>query len=734
MSHTPRRQGLYDPAFEHDACGVAFVVDMHGRRSHEHRREGHRRPLQPRAPRRARGGGQHRRRRRHPHPGARRFLRAVVDFDLPPAGAYATGIAFLPAGRRATADAAVDAVEKIVASEGLSVLGWRDVPVDADSLGTDVARRHAVVPPALPRRPDGARSGLDLERRAYVVRKRIEHEVRRPGRPTPRAVYFPSLSCPHARLQGHAHHARSCASSSPTSATSGSRAPSPSCTRGSRPTRSRRGRWPTRTATSPTTARSTRSRATATGCGPARRCSRATCSPGDLERIFPICTPGASDSASFDEVLELLHLGGRSLPHAVLMMIPEAWENHESMDPAKRAFYRFHASLMEPWDGPASIAFTDGTVIGAVLDRNGLRPRRYWVTSDDLVIMASEVGVLDVDPSTVVQKGRLQPGRMFLVDTAAGPHRRRRRDQGRRSPPSTPTSEWLDAGLVHLDDLPDRPHTRYPHESRRPPPADLRLHARGAQAPHRADGPHRQRERSARWAPTRPIAVLSDRPAAAVRLLLPAVRPGHQPAARRHPRGAGHLPRQHARPRGQPARPRARVVPADRAARPDPRQRRAGQARPHQRRRRPRRASGRSWSRACTRWPAAATACATRSTRSAARSSDAIADGATIIVLSDRDSDATLAPIPSLLLTSAVHHHLIREKTRTQVGLVVETGDAREVHHMACSSATAPAAINPYLAFETLEDLIARGAARRRRPRRRHRATTSRRPARACSR
>src|SRR6185503_6050075 len=186
--------------------------------------------------------------------------------------------------------------------------------------------------------------------------------------------------------------------------------------------------------------------------------------PGDLDRIFPICTPGASDTATFDEVFELLHLGGRSLPHAVLMMIPEAWENHDSMSPAKRAFYEFHASLMEPWDGPASVAFTDGTVIGAVLDRNGLRPSRYWVTSDGLVVMASEVGVLDIDPSTVTRKGRLQPGRMFLVDTTQG---RIVDDDEIKSELAAehPYEEWLHAGLVQLDELPDRPHTRYPHKS-----------------------------------------------------------------------------------------------------------------------------------------------------------------------------------------------------------------------------------------------------------------------------
>ena len=184
----------------------------------------------------------------------------------------------------------------------------------------------------------------------------------------------------------------------------------------------------------------------------------------DLERIFPICTPGASDSATFDAVLELLHMGGYELPHAVLMMIPEAWENHESMPLPNRAFYRYHASLLEPWDGPASIAFTDGTVIGAVLDRNGLRPSRYWVTSDDLVIMASEVGVLDVDPAKVVQKGRLQPGRMFLVDTSEG--RIVADDEIKeRLAEAHPYKQWLDENLVDLDKLPFRPHELRPHEA-----------------------------------------------------------------------------------------------------------------------------------------------------------------------------------------------------------------------------------------------------------------------------
>src|SRR5207237_5672032 len=175
----------------------------------------------------------------------------------------------------------------------------------------------------------------------------------------------------------------------------------------------------------------------------------------DLERAFPICTPGSSDTARFDEALELLNLAGRPLHHAILMMIPEAWENHESMDAPRKAFYRYHASLMEPWDGPASIAFTDGTVIGAVLDRNGLRPSRYWVTDDNRVIMASEAGVVDMDPARVVRKGRLQAGKVFLVDTSLG---RIIGDAEIKAELTShhPYDEWLHAGLVHLDDLPSR--------------------------------------------------------------------------------------------------------------------------------------------------------------------------------------------------------------------------------------------------------------------------------------
>ena len=305
--------------------------------------------------------------------------------------------------------------------------------------------------------------------------------------------------------------------------------------------------------------------------------------PGDLQRLFPICTPGHSDSASFDEVLELLHLGGRSLAHAVLMMIPEAWENHEEMDPQRRAFYRFHACLMEPWDGPASIAFTDGTVIGAVLDRNGLRPSRYWVTADGLVVMASEVGVLDIPADEIVAKGRLQPGRMFLVDTEKG----RIVDDAELKAElagANPYEEWLSAGLVQLSDLPDREHVVYGHESvlRRQQvfgytEEELRiLVAPMAKAGYEpigsmgTDTPGRGAVQAA---------------ADALRLLRAAVRPGHEPAAGRDPGGARHQSGPQHRPGGQPARPDGGLVPTAPPAVPGHRQRRARQDRRSERRR-----------------------------------------------------------------------------------------------------------------------------------------------------
>ena len=424
--------------------------------------------------------------------------------------------------------------------------------------------------------------------------------------------------------------------------------------------------------------------------------------PG-LERAFPICTPGGSDSASFDEVLELLHLGGRSLPHAVLMMIPEAWENHETMDADKRAFYRFHSSLMEPWDGPASVAFTDGTVIGAVLDRNGLRPSRYWVLSDGLVVMASEVGVIEVDQSKVVKKGRLQPGRMFLIDTAQG---RIVDDEEIKQQLATaePYAEWLADGLVEFDDLPEREHVVHSHTSvlrRQQTFGYTHEELKIILAPMAKTGA----EPIGSMGTDTPIAVLSDRPRLLFdyfqQLFAQVTNPPLDAIREEVVTSVGSTigPESNLLDPG-PSSCRqlvlpfpvidndelARIVHADDdGAFPE--------LHAHV-------VSG-----------LYRVAGGGEALRSALREicdevSSAIDAGARVIVLSDRNSDEVLAPIPSLLLTSAVHHHLVRQKKRTQCGLVVECGDAREVHHMALLVGYGAGAVNPYLAFESIEDMI----------------------------
>jgi glutamate synthase (NADPH/NADH) large chain len=428
--------------------------------------------------------------------------------------------------------------------------------------------------------------------------------------------------------------------------------------------------------------------------------------PGDISRLFPIVDPSGSDSASFDEVLELLYLGGRSLPHSILMMIPEAWENHESMPENRRDFYRFHASLMEPWDGPACVTFTDGNQIGAVLDRNGLRPSRFWVTDDGLVILSSEVGVLDIAPEKVIRKGRLQPGRMFLVDIQEG--RIIEDDEIKDSlANSAPYSEWLHAGIVRLSELPAREHIIYPHSSvlrRQRAFGYTEEELRVIITPMAKSGA----EPIGSMGTDTPLAALSDKP----RLLfdyfsqlfaqvtnppLDAIReelvtslggsigPEHNlldpgPASCRqislafpvidndelakiiHVNADGNHP-------GFISYVVKGLFPIAEGG--EGLRRRIEEIR--------------------------------------AEVSQAIDAGARIIVLSDRDGDADNAPIPSLLLTSAVHHHLIREKTRTKVGLVVETGEVREVHHVALLIGYGAAAVNPYLAMETAEDLVLQG-------------------------
>ncbi|HEV2086774.1 MAG TPA: glutamate synthase central domain-containing protein, partial [Cryptosporangiaceae bacterium] len=714
FSATPAAQGLYDPANEHDSCGVAFVVDALGRRSHGIIEHG----LTALANMDHRGAA-----------GAETnsgdgagilvqvpdaFLRAVVPFDLPAEGAYAVGNVFLPAdaAERATV---VAMLERIVAADGAQVLGWRDVPTEPDeadlgpttrSVAPHIAQLFLAADSTHSRDADeagagGPLTGLALDRVAYLIRRRAEREGAERGV----ACYFPSLSARTLVYKGML--------------TTGQLPRFFSDLRDPRLESAIalvHSRFSTNTFPSWPLAHPYRFVAhngeinTVKGNRNWMRAREALLAggeiPGELHKLFPICTPGVSDSASFDEVLELLHLAGRSLPHAVLMMIPEAWENNPAMDPARRAFYQFHASLMEPWDGPACMSFTDGTVIGAVLDRNGLRPARWWRTSDDLVVLASETGVLDIDPKTVVQKGRLQPGRMFLVDTAAG---RIVGDEEIKADLAAehPYADWLHAGLMELSALPDREHVVYGHESvqrRQQVFGYTEEELRVILTPMARNG----LEPIGSMGTDTPIAVLSTRP----RLLydyfsqlfaqvtnppLDAIREEIVTAV-----ASTVGPEQNLLDPG-PASCRHIVLPSpvidnDELAKivhvNDDGDKPGFQAVT---------VSGL--------YPLrdGAAGMKARLVEICRHISEAIEDGARLVVLSDRDSTASLAPIPSLLLTACVHQHLVSERTRAQVGLLVESGDAREVHHVAALLGYGAAAVNPYLAFESVEDMIGTG-------------------------
>ncbi|MEU9778196.1 glutamate synthase large subunit [Streptomyces sp. NPDC047968] len=692
MDGRPAPQGMYDPRNEHDACGVGFVATLTGVASHELVEQALTvlRNLEHRG---ATGS--------EPDSGdgagillqvPDAFLREVAGIDLPEAGSYAVGIAFLPAEEDGTATARIEA---LAAEEGLDVLGWREVPVAPDLLGngaraTMPSFRQLFV-------ADGESSGIALDRKAFVLRKRAEREA---------GVYFPSLSSRTIVYKGML--------------TTGQLEPffpDLSDRRCATAVALVHSRFSTNTFPSWPLAHPYRFVAhngeinTVKGNRNWMRARESQLASGlfgegELDRIFPVCTPDASDSASFDEVLELLHLGGRSLPHAVLMMVPEAWENHDSMDPARRAFYQYHSTMMEPWDGPACVTFTDGTQVGAVLDRNGLRPGRYWVTDEGLVVLSSEVGVLDIDPARVVRKGRLQPGRMFLVDTAE--HRIIEDDEIKSAlAAEAPYAEWLETGEIELEDLPEREHIVHTHASvtRRQQTfgyteEELRVllapMARSAAEPIGSMGTDS------------PIAALSERPRLLfdyfTQLFAQVTNPPLD-AIREELVTSLHSS---LGPQGNLLEPTAAscrsvtlpfpVIDNDELAKlihinadgDMPGMKAATLAGLY-------RVSG------------GGDALAARLEEICAEADAAIANGARLIVLSDRHSDAEHAPIPSLLLTSAVHHHLIGTKQRTQVGLLVEAGDVREVHHVALLIGYGAAAVNPYLAMESVEDLVRAG-------------------------
>ena len=706
MQHVVTKQhpGLYESATEHDACGVGFVVDMKGRKSHaivsqaltilknlQHRgacgceeNTGDGAGILIQMP--------------HGLFAAEAKRLALV---LPEPGHYGAGMVFLPRDP-AQASACQEIMERIVAEEGQRLIGWRDVPVDDSSIGPTARSCEPLFRQIFIARGTNASDKAAFERKLFVIRKRAEHAVAQSALSEREMFYLPSLSASTIVYKGMLtpDQVEQVFPDLQNPAVESALALVHS-------------RFSTNTFPSWPLAHPFRFVAhngeinTLRGNINWMRARQALCASqkfgDDLQKLFPIVLDGGSDSATFDNVLEFLHMSGRELPHAVLMMIPEAWSGHESMDEARKAFYEYHGCLMEPWDGPASIAFTDGTVIGAVLDRNGLRPSRYYVTKDDLVVMASEVGVLDIAPENVRIKERLHPGRIFLVDTAQG----RIIDdaelkQGYAA--AHPYRHWLDQHLVELGALPEAPHvpepdhatvlTRqqafgYTHE-------DLRI----LLGPMAAKG----LEPIGSMGNDEALAVLSNQPRLLYeyfKQLFAQVTNPPLDAIREE------LVTQMATTIGPEANllePTAAscqqiklpspVLDNDELAR--IRHLNSGVFK-------------------CTTLPMifpvaeGAAGLARAMDALCQRASEASRQGFNLIVLSDRGVDERHAPIPALLATAGVHHHLVRDGSRTRVGLLIETGEAREVHHMALLLGYGAGAINPYLAFETLDDMIRAG-------------------------
>ena len=694
FSSFPSSDGLYNAEFERDACGVAMVATLTGQARHDivalgltALRNMEHRGASGAEPDSGDGAGIL---IRIPD----EFFRQVVPFALPASGSYGAGIAFLPADdqQRKTV---ITQLNELAGSEGLTLLGWRELPINPQSLG---ATAKSVMPnfQQLFVAGKNGESALDLDRLLFTFRKQAEHSL---------PVYFPSLSSQTIVYKGML-----------TTGQLEEFFPDLSNEAVASPLALVHSRFSTNTFPSWPLAHPYRYIAhngeinTVKGNRNWMRAREALLAsdliPGDIKRIFPIVSEGGSDSASFDEVLELLYLSGRSLPHAMLMMIPEAWENNATMDPARKAFYAFHSSLMEPWDGPACVTFTDGHQVGAVLDRNGLRPSRFWVTDDGLVVLASEVGVLDIPPQSVVRKGRLQPGRMFLVDIEEG---RIIEDEEIKSSLASAAhyAQWVDEGIVRLEDLPAREHIVYPHASvlrRQRAFGYTEEELRILLTPMARTG----LEPLGSMGSDSPIAALSNKP----RLLfdyftqlfaqvtnppLDAIREELVTSL------SATIGPEHNLLDPGPESCRQILLPfpvidndelakiihvnADKTQ------------------------SGFAPYVVRGLFPVAegGAGLAARIEQLRAEVSQAIENGARIIVLSDRDGDADNAPIPSLLLTSAIHHHLIRTQRRTHVGLVVEAGDVREVHHVALLLGFGAAAVNPYLAMESVEDLVHQG-------------------------
>ncbi len=702
----PPRQGLYDPRFEHDACGVGFVVNIQGRKSHDLVKQGiqvlvnldHRGACGC-EPNTGDGAGIL---MQIPH---RFFAKAAPasGFDLPEAGGYGVAMVFLPRDARQRRFCE-RAFERIVREEGQKVLGWRTVPTDNSMIGATAKATEPVFRQCFIGRSRRIQDDQDFERRLFVIRKRAYSEVRNAGEagthfwyvasmscrtivykgmlmPAQVDQYFPDLRDPEMETALALVHSRFSTNTFP----SWERA------------------HPYRYLAHNGEINTLRGNINWMHARQAMFESPLLGDRHDIKKVLPIINPNGSDSAMFDNCLELLVLSGRSLPHAMMMMIPEPWVGHESMSDERKAFYEYHSCLMEPWDGPASVAFTDGLQIGACLDRNGLRPSRFYVTHDDMVVMASEAGVLDIAPERVKEKGRLQPGRMFLIDTVQG--RIIGDDEIKDSVcRAQPYREWINKYMVDLGSLPPAPVVAVPdHETMLQRQQafgytfeDLRL----LMVPMARDGV----EAVGSMGTDTPLAVLSERP----QLLYSYFQ---------------QLFAQVTNPpvdciREEIIFSTETTVGAERnLLTPEPRSCQLIELKT------PILTNEEFAKLKYLNHPAFSSITLPILFKAAdgaagvekalddlfEASNRAIEDGYNVIILSDRGVNGELAPIPALLAVAGLHHHLIREGTRTRVGLVLESGEPREVHHFALLIGYGCGAINPYLAYETLDDMIRQG-------------------------
>jgi glutamate synthase (ferredoxin) len=700
----PPKQGLYDPQFEHDACGVGFVVNVKGKKSHQLIQQGIRILLNL------------------DHRGAcgcevntgdgagiliqmpHQFLKQVcaeAGIDLPAAGQYGAGLVYLPQDPEQRRNCEL-AFEKIIAEEGQTLLGWRTVPTNNASLGATARASEPFMRQVFIGRNPALKDDLAFERKLYVIRKWGTHAIRSSGMPGGHAFYlctlshktlvykgmlipsqvepyFPDLNNPAMETALALVHSRFSTNTFP----SWERA---------HPYRYLAHNGEINTL-----------RGNINWMHARQAMFESELFGDDIKKLLPIINTDGSDSSMFDNCLELLVLAGRSLPHAVMMMIPEPWTNHETMSDEKKAFYEFHSCLMEPWDGPASIAFTDGARIGAVLDRNGLRPSRYYVTKDDLVIMASEVGVLDVPPENVLSKGRLQPGRMFLVDTQEG---RIVADEEIKHKIATekPYREWLDQNMVDLPKLPDVPHLPEPsHDTvvQRQQAfgytfEDLRL----LMVPMARDGV----EAVGSMGTDTPLAVLSEKPQPLYnyfKQLFAQVTNPPIDCIREEIVTSAETTIGSERNLLKPEPLSARLIELKTPILTNEELAKL---------RHVDREGFKSITLPILFHPADGAAGLEKGLDDLfTKASQAIQEGYNILILSDRGVDRQNAPIPALLAVAGLHHHLIREGTRTRVGLVLESGEPREVHHFSLLIGYGAGAINPYLAFETLDDMIRQG-------------------------